>query len=385
MGIPVKDWDLEVFNLEPRQVERLLRKRGAVHLVGRSFGVYKWSLHGLEIDVSIPRKDNASGLPNSMDSVPTLTPVEAARRRDLTLNAILYDPIAEAYLDPFSGIEDLQNRILRPVDPQRFLEDPLRAIRAVQFSARLSCHPAPELDTLCTKAPLDELPAERISTEWQKLLLLSPSPSVGFSMARRWNILNRVFPEAAPHCSEEADLALDRLASRGREGLLPYGRRLAAMIATWLHRCPTQAIEATLDRLWLHTVDGYPLRDRVLKAVTRWSQVPKSDSGLKHLSTVTEMELTCWVAWAVTEDPSLIQCLHRCEELHILHDAPEPVLKGRDLLALGYTPGPALGELLRTVYQRQLDGDVQTKAEGLTLIEEQHPTHSKKESDSTPP
>ena len=62
---------------------------------------------------------------------------EAARRRDFTINAISWDPLTDEYLDPFSGREHLQQKILKAVDPQTFGDDSLRVLRAVQFARAL--------------------------------------------------------------------------------------------------------------------------------------------------------------------------------------------------------------------------------------------------------
>src|SRR5690606_25259789 len=130
--------------------------------------------------------------------------------------------------DPFDGRGDIARRVLRAVDPHTFLEDPLRAVRVVQFAARLDFTVDPELVDLCRSADLHELPAERIQGEWSKLLLRSERPSTGLRVARDTRVLERLFPEAARADAPEVDRALDRAATR-RDALEPEGRRLALM------------------------------------------------------------------------------------------------------------------------------------------------------------
>ena len=63
---------------------------------------------------------------------------EAARRRDFTINALNFDPLSDEMVDPYKGLVDLQQRILRVVDEDTFVEDSLRVLRAVQFAARFA-------------------------------------------------------------------------------------------------------------------------------------------------------------------------------------------------------------------------------------------------------
>ncbi len=171
---------MEVFGLPEDDLERLLRRLGRIDAVGRSFGVYKlrprgWQ-DGREIDVAIPRRDSKIGPGHrGIDVVgdPDMSIREAARRRDLTVNAILWDIVADELIDPWNGLSDLRDRVLRAVDEQTFLEDPLRALRVVQFAARLSFAPTERLLQICRSAALDELPAERVRSEWEKLLFKS--------------------------------------------------------------------------------------------------------------------------------------------------------------------------------------------------------------------
>jgi len=365
MGLPVKDWDVEVFGVAAERLAKLLRRAGGVNAVGRSFGVYKWKPGGtnLEIDVSVPRRDSKVGPGHRgihVEGDPDMTPVEAARRRDLTINAILWDLTDGGIVDPWNGQRDLEARTLRAVDAATFLEDPLRALRVAQFAARLGFGVDPDLVALCRSASLDELPPERIQGEWGKLLLKGRTPSLGFTFARSAAILERVFPEVA---SLDTDAVLDHLAAGARADADPEGRGWTLMLAGWLHPADPTAIERTLDRLWLHTVRGYPVRERVLATVGAWSAPIASAADLRRLSTRAELRLVLPLRAAITgEDTSAASGQARA--MGIFEAPPEPLLKGRDLRGL-LEPGPRMGEILRAVYERQLDGAVTTRDEAL--------------------
>lgn len=362
LGADIADWDVEVFGLPEDDLLDLLHQIGRVNAVGRSFGVFKVARRGLEIEVSMPRRDSKVGPGHRgirVEGDPAMPPVEAARRRDLTINAILEDPLTGEIIDPFGGREDLALGLLRAVDAETFLEDPLRALRAVQFAARLGFGVDPGLIGLCREAALDELPPERIQGEWTKLLLKGRRPSLGLALAREAELLPRVFPEAAAVDHLDVDVALDRLAAGPRDRQEPEGRRLAVMLGAWLHRGTSATVEATLDRLWLHKWKGYPLRERVTQVVRTWSRDPADDVALRRLATETELRATLLVRGAVTGDPGVEPRLARAEALGIAEQPPEPILRGRLLeKSLGVPPGPAMGALLKHVYELQLDGHV---------------------------
>jgi tRNA nucleotidyltransferase (CCA-adding enzyme) len=144
------------------------------------------------------------------------------------------------------------------------------------------------------------------------------------------------------------------------ETLEPEGRRLTVGLAVWLHRASTGAVEATLDRLWLHRWKGYPLRERTLQAVQTWAESPATDAELRRLSTRTEIRATARVAHAVRPDGKSLAWLERARELGFAEAPPEPILKGRHLKELQIRPGPAMGTLLKELYELQLDGNVET-------------------------
>ncbi len=370
MGRSVKDWDIEVHGVPARRLEKLLRKQGAVNAVGRSFGVFKLRPRGTpssdpEIDVSIPRRDSNAGPGHrgiAVEGDPDMSIEEAVRRRDLTINALMVDVRTLELADPSGGLEDLRAGRLAAVDETTFLDDPLRALRVVQFVARTGFLPDDTLCRLCEVAPLEELPAERIQTEWCKLLLRGSHIAVGLQIARRTDVLARVFPECVD--TPGLDAALDR-AIPLRDGLEEPGRRWALMLAVWLSDTPVDAAESTLDRLWLHKVGGFPTRTQVLGILAHLDAPTQSDSDLRNLSVHAELELALGVRCALNPDFAYADRRARAQQLDVLRTKPAPLLQGRDLGPLGVPPGPGMGVLLKEAYQLQLDGRLNTREEAL--------------------
>src|SRR5450432_679116 len=157
-----KDWDLEVYNLDPAKLRALLDDFGPVNVVGEAFTVYKL---GHDTDVSIPRRERKAGRGHRafvIEGDPSMSIEEATRRRDFTVNAILQDPLTAEIIDPFHGQADITRGILRAVSSDTFAEDSLRVLRAAQFAARFEFRVEPETVVLCRAIDLSDLRAERI-------------------------------------------------------------------------------------------------------------------------------------------------------------------------------------------------------------------------------
>ena len=196
-GVPVdlKDVDIEVFGIEPNFLEAVLSQRWRIDVVGKAFGIIK--LHGLPIDVSVPRRERKTGTGHAdfaIDADPTMTVEEAAARRDFTINAISFDPLNERWVDPYNGRQAILDKILDPVT-DRFKEDSLRVLRGMQFIARFDLTPTPRCLEMCRELSQDNLPKERLFEEWKKLLLRGKAIRKAFYFLRDIGWLERFYPE----------------------------------------------------------------------------------------------------------------------------------------------------------------------------------------------
>src|SRR4051812_3912692 len=205
LGVSATNIDIEVFGLPGDRVAAVLESLGRVESVGRSFQVFKVG----DIDVSLPRRDSKTGRGHrgfEVSGDPSMSIAEAARRRDFTINAIAWDPLTGEYLDPFDGRTDLTRQLLRLVDPATFADDSLRVLRAVQFVARFGLTIDGQTRAICREIALDDLPAERIWGEIEKLLF-APKPSIGFALALDLGVIDKLFPElcALVGCPQEPE------------------------------------------------------------------------------------------------------------------------------------------------------------------------------------
>jgi tRNA nucleotidyltransferase (CCA-adding enzyme) len=190
---PRGDLDIELFGLDEQAARRVLASFGEVFGVGRAFGVLR--VKGLDVDFSLPRASSiGSGARGDLRLAdPDLEFEHAARRRDLTINAMALDPLRGEILDPLGGRADLQRRCLRAADPALFAEDPLRGLRVARFAARFGMQPDDELLALCRGLDLRALAPERLFEEWRKLLLQPERPGVALELLARTDLL-RFFP-----------------------------------------------------------------------------------------------------------------------------------------------------------------------------------------------
>jgi tRNA nucleotidyltransferase (CCA-adding enzyme) len=410
---PGKDVDIEVFGVPADRLRALLASLGRVEEVGESFQVFKAG----GIDVSLPRRESKSGRGHRgfvVDGDPDMSIAEAARRRDFTINAISWDPLTEEYLDPFEGRRDLVRRTLRIVDPRTFGDDSLRVLRAMQFAARFNLTLDGETAALCREIPLDDLPAERIWGEVEKLLF-APRPSIGLALALDLDVVRRLFPELLalvgckqePEWHPEGDVWVHTLQvvdqARTRIDDLPRPQQVAIMLGAVCHDFgkpkttafldgrirsidhEEQGVEPAtvfLDRLNVHSLDGYDVRHQVLGLTAQhlkpgmWFKVKDEvgDGAFRRLAQKVDLELLARLAKSdcLGREPGAFNCdamdwfLERARLLGVEHRPPGPMLLGRHLVDLGLKPGPRMGEVLKAVYEQQLDGSVKTLDEAIT-------------------
>ena len=197
LGRTSKDLDLEVFGVPADRLKALVSAFGRIDVVGESFAVIKIG----NVDVSLPRRESKTGVGHrgfEVQGDPWLSYEDAARRRDFTINAMSEDPLTGERIDPFGGERDLEARTLRMVDRRTFPEDSLRVLRALQFAARFQLSIDPDTADVCRSIPLDDLPAERVWGEFEKLLLQAERPSIGLSLGWHLGVVQRLLPELAP-------------------------------------------------------------------------------------------------------------------------------------------------------------------------------------------
>ena len=196
IGRENKDIDIEIHNITPKELREVLNTLGTITEMGASFGIL--GLKGYDIDIAQPRAEMANGRGHKDFEIfvdPFIGTENAAKRRDFTLNALMEDVLTGEIIDHFNGLVDLNNGIIRHVNNETFIEDPLRVLRAAQFAARFEFCIANETIELAKTMSLTFLAKERICEEMKKALLKSNKPSIFFETLRKMNQLKDWFIE----------------------------------------------------------------------------------------------------------------------------------------------------------------------------------------------
>ena len=392
LGVEPKDVDVEIYGLEAEKIERILSKKFRFEIVGKSFGV--WILKGLDIDVSMPRTERKTGIGHKAFEIvgdPFLTPKEACARRDFILSGDI--------IDEFGGMGDLKNKILRHTS-ERFSEDPLRVLRAMQFAARFNLDVAPETVELCSKIEMENLPEERIFEEWKKLILKGVEISRGLFFLRdcgwvkyfreladmagcpqdpRWHPEGDVYVHTA-HCMDSFakkrvgddredlivglavlchDMGKPKCTTIGDDGAIhSYGHdiiggKVARKFLEHLTREKSIVEEvvplverhmAVLD-LWRSNAGDGAIR-RLAGKVKRIDRLVRLDDADRNGRPPIEPE----------DSPQGLWIMQRAEALAIKDSAPKPILLGRHLIELGLAPSVKFKDILNAAYEAQLDG-----------------------------
>lgn len=407
------DWDIAT-SARPQQVEALFPRTIPV---GKSFGIIVViGDDNVNYEVATFRGDSAYSDGRHPDAVRFVDMEEDVRRRDFTVNAMLYDPLASRLYDFAGGQQDLRSGILRAVgDPRRrFAEDKLRVVRAVRFAAQLNFAIEPlTLSAMAETAPLVKraVSAERIAAETEKILLSGASRH-GFSLMEECRLLPWLYPELSatagveqpPQYHPEGDVWQHTLKALGifdetvrrcrngapgsprfdSEGRLQSASDTELRILAWavlLHDIGKPAtFVRSADRIRFnnHDVVGADMTRQTLTALHLPGAVIGGASFLvrEHMNQISlpaarvatrrrklqsplfplQIEIFRIDSLASSGLTSLHARLLQWWQEEQARPAPfKPTLCGRDLIDLGIPPGPRIGELLRTAADYELE------------------------------
>ena len=328
----------------------------------------------------------------------------AAQRRDFTINAMLQDILSGEVFDPYGGRTDLEARVLRAVDAELFGDDPLRVLRGVQFAARFGLTVAPDTQALMASMvdSLQELSGDRKRVEWRKLFLKAPKPSVGLALAHQLGIFTGALDVFAHMARTEQDPiwhpegsvwahtiwgADEVVALCEREGLSD-DERLLLQLANLLHDAGKVDSSVETDGR-VHSKGHQESGQRYVRPVLRAFGMERFEQGvaagmryhhhpswwheykdkvedghviglarqvapmtLRMLSYITEVDLRSRGPYPDDLEgvrrPEIASWFRaQAERLGVLDGPPPDVIRGHDLLRLGWKPGPAFGMWVR--------------------------------------
>lgn len=375
------------------------------YAVGEAFAVIVvHTPEGMDVEVATFRRESGYADGRHPEEVAFSDPPTDARRRDFTINALFYDPLARNVIDHVGGLSDLRRGLIRAIgDPAaRFAEDHLRIPRAIRFAAALGF--AIETQTGLAIRTVAEtaarVSAERLFSELTRMLT-GPRPGYALQLLRDLGVLSAVLPEVAamagveqpPQFHPEGDVWQ-------HTKLLVDGLRMADPTLAWsalLHdvgKPPTHEYREGRDRFPKHARQGavmarailrrFKASRRLIDEVDAVIDNHMSFMHVREMRPATRRRLLARPTFATELELHRLDCqashakldlywflLDQLSELANQPELPPPLVGGRDLLALGLSPGPRIGELLRWVQDRQLAGELTDREQALTALRRQ--------------
>ncbi|UDQ98545.1 CCA tRNA nucleotidyltransferase [Lentisphaerota bacterium WC36G] len=401
LGKSVKDIDIAT-SATTDEIKKIFSH---YHEIGASFGVINIVTDsGQCFEVATLREeDNYFDGRHPEKIIYTSEPLHDAKRRDFTVNAMFYDPVKDEYLDFFNGMKDLKAGILDSVgDPKkRFSEDALRILRAVRFAVEYDFSISNRV-TLAIKESaklLTKLSAERIREELTKMLL-ERNPERAFRLMQKYHILTEILPEVAvlegvdqhPDFHPEGDVFEHTMLMLRHFTLANSNLAWAILLHDVGKKTKQSYSEDGRVRFYCHEVESGLIAKKVLKRL-KFSKLDskiiiKAVSDHMRYAHVDQMRKSKWRKIIDYEYFPLELELHRidcissnglmgnynlllqryreCDELDEVKI--EPIVNGKDLIALGFKPGVIFKKILNDVNEQYLDGNITSKDEAIKFI-----------------
>ncbi len=390
-----KDIDIATSAL-PEEILKLFPKSRSI---GAHYGVVQVSMYGRMYEVATFRRDNAYMDGRHPTSVSFCGPEQDALRRDFTINGLFYDPIADRLIDYVRGKHDIQKKLLRTIgDPHaRFAEDKLRMLRAIRLSCGLGFTITPE-----TWIAIQEHAQEILQVSWERIrdelagLFTGRTPDAGLNLLRESGLLTYILPEidrmwGVPQ-SPGSLLETDVFAHTGNALGMLRNPSIVLAFGTLLHdvgkppayssenpRCysghaqlGSEICEDICRRLRMSNHEISYIADLVRAHADFFRHGEMRQSDLKRLLKKENIEdhlellrVNCLSSQRGTE--THLFYLKQLEELKNKPAAP-PLITGKDLVEMGYPPGPVFAEILSTIEDLQLEGTLKTREEALRHV-----------------
>lgn len=394
------DVDVEVYHLELDELKDILVNYGVVNEIGKSFGILKINTLP-EYDFALPRLEIKTGNRHQDFEViinKELTLKESSKRRDFTMNALLYEYQSGEIYDFYGGVDDIEKRCIRMVDTDTFKEDPLRVLRAAQFASRFNLDIDEELKKVCLEMVqnqmLTHLSDERIYQEYCKLLM-AKKPSIGLQflldikalpecIMNMKNTIQRKDYHPEGNVFNHTLLVVDLAAKVKDKASDPLG----FMWASFLHDIGKPIVTTASGHAKGHPEAGCIIFDQQL----RW--LIKNDSLRRYIKTLIFYHMHFMnMARHQSRDAAYLRVLKGienilpvedlilitiCDKMGRLRDGSKDIemmnsylkekmdrlgktavpafITGKDLIDQGYKPTKGFKEILNECYNMQLEG-----------------------------
>jgi tRNA nucleotidyltransferase/poly(A) polymerase len=359
LGRAAGDYDVAT-DAAPQEVTKLFRR---TLKVGAKFGVVIVLLEGRQVEVATFRTETGYADGRHPNAVKFADAREDASRRDFTINGMFYDPIEQKVLDYVGGQADLKKKIVRTIGKarKRFSEDFLRMLRAIRFATQLGFIIEPKTYSAIRAGAnnITKISSERIAVELEAILV-SPNRSQGAALLFETGLAEAIFPGLS---AESAVFGIKVLAHLRKK--VDFALALAAFFAGCatvlaLEKCKMLKLSRSLNKQLKFLLSN---RGKLLDEQMSLAQL-KMILAEPYFWDLYELQRAIQKAKPSPDRKGrviLIKLRKRIKALRGIELKPKPLLNGHELIRLGATPGPSLGQLAQGLYIAQLEGLLQTK------------------------
>ena len=399
-GETPKDYDIATSAL-PEEITSIFTK---TREVGVHFGVVIVIVKNQAFDVATFRNDGSYKDGRHPEEVTFSTPQDDTARRDFTVNGIFFDPISEKYIDFVEGKSDIDKKVIRAIgEPNlRFQEDHLRLLRAIRFAARFDYEIEAETwNSIKSNASgISKISKERIRDELTKILL-NENRVLGFDLLVESGLMEHIIPqilqlkgcEQPPQFHPEGDVFVH---TRLMLSLLKDAPSIELVLSVLLHdigKPATYSFDEEADRIRFNGHDklGAEMSEQILRdlkfsnsIIEDVVQMVANHMTFKDVQKMRQSKLKRFMSRSTFNDEielHRVDCLgswggldnydflnKKMVEFANEPIIPQPLLTGKDLIELGWSPGPDLGQTLNSVQDMQLEGKLNSKDEALDWI-----------------
>jgi len=398
-----------------------------IEIIEKTLGVHLFKVGKEETETLTYR---AVGKGISIDITPLQGKMieEDLKRRDFTINSMALSLFDGQFYSVEGALEDIQKRRIRSTSPTSIEQDPLRMLRAVRYLCTLEgfqLESEVREEIASKKASIQNIPSERVKAELDTILL-SPSPAMGIRCLYELGLLFVLIPElkgleglgqnghhhlkVLPHVFlmlEKIPYARQWVEEKGKVISLSPEDLLVLSYGALLHDLGKQDtyVQDEEGRVHFYQHESFSferakvilerlrfsnlMRDRILKLIQNHMRILNlskntKDTALKRLIHYMGKETPLLVLHTLADkeasrgllsiekdevvESNCLRILDLLKEKETL--SPPPFITGHDVLALGYSPGPRVGEILREIRERQIDGELKTREEALKLLRE---------------
>lgn len=399
-GETPKDYDIATSAL-PEEITSIFTK---TREVGVHFGVVIVIVNNQAFDVATFRNDGSYKDGRHPEEVTFSTPQDDTARRDFTVNGIFFDPISEKYIDFVEGKSDIDKKVIRAIgEPNlRFQEDHLRLLRAIRFAARFDYEIEAETwNSIKSNASgISKISKERIRDELTKILL-NENRVLGFDLLVESGLMEHIIPqilqlkgcEQPPQFHPEGDVFVH---TRLMLSLLKDAPSIELVLSVLLHdigKPATYSFDEEADRIRFNGHDklGAEMSEQILRdlkfsnsIIEDVVQMVANHMTFKDVQKMRQSKLKRFMSRSTFNDEielHRVDCLgswggldnydflnKKMVEFANEPIIPQPLLTGKDLIELGWSPGPDLGQTLNSVQDMQLEGKLNSKDEALDWV-----------------